>query len=489
MTPAPMSPVADDPEVPVERELNVLRISLCLPGFSETGQLGAVTPGDKTRVSFEISIRGEMVGSLEATSEELGLPLTLGQARESQSDESAFHLPGHILAALESVAPRDGWPLWLSFPRYSGYLPVLPWEPLLKSRLDIPILRLSYTDVQPIGSSETRDVAVCFSFPRAKEFLAASSRQYQAPERTIRYFFDRIPPNLAPYSTFHVFADREMYPVLTSVRDQNPTFRIVVYDAGNAANYHAPDADPELSAASFEAVDSPWLVWIRDALGETSVDLVHFISHGYLGKEEGFLAVSHSLVSNDEEEWSRFIGARQLCTFLDQVGAWSVAFSSPQGNYSISGLRMLQDQIARMRPGPVLFHDVARDPERAGWDAAFQYTYALEEAEAPLSEAVSLCCHPDWALPGTAPDTKTQQLLKELTVAGRMPDVFERGENTPSWLASGQRALERSVARLFDASSESTDQVMSGGAADALRFAAKLLQRHAAKIAGDLKKQ
>jgi hypothetical protein len=365
---------------------------------------------------------------------------------------------------------------------------VFPWEALLKTRLNIPILRLSYTDVQPIRSLKSLDAVVCFSFPRAKEFLAQQGNPlYQPPERTIRYFLERIPLNLGPYTTIHVFADQSVYPILTSLRDSNPQFHIIVYDPRDAARYDAPDADPVLTSTSVEQLESPWLLWIRDALGQTSVDVAHFICHGYLGKEEGVLAVSHSPVLNDDEEWSRFIGARQLCTFLDQVGAWSVAFSSPPANYSISGLRMLQDQIARFRPGPVLFHDMALDPQRHGWDAAYQYAYAIEEAQAPMSAAISLCCHPDWALPGTRVDSKTQRLLKELTLAGRIPEVFEGSENTPSWLASGQRALERSVAQLFHASPDDAGKVMSSGSADALRFSAKLLERHAAKLAANVK--
>ena len=477
MATPPFSLFPDTDSVP--QKLNVVKISLCLPGLSTAGQLGAGTPDHETRVLMDVSIQGEMVGRLEATSQEMGLPLTLAQARKSQGDEHSFRLPGHILAALEKVIPQEAWPLWLSFPRYSGYLPVLPWEPLLKSRLKIPILRLSYTDVQPIRSRMSLDVVICFSFPRAKDFLAAAILDYQSQEETIRYFLEKIPPNLVPYTTFHVFADLALYPFLASLRDGNPELRIIVYDPREAARYGAPNPDPELGTVSDQQLESPWLLWIRDALGKTSVDLVHFICHGYLGKEEGVLAVSHSPVLNDDEEWSRFVGARQLCTFLDQVGAWSVAFSSPRGNYSISGLRMLQDQIARFRPGPVLFHDVARDPGRSGWDEAFQYAYAIEETYAPLSAAVSICCHPDWALPGSTPDSKTQQLLKELTVAGRMPEVFAGVENIPSWLASGQRALERSVAQLIEVSPHDPEKVKSSGSADALRFAANLLERHA----------
>ena len=468
----------------VLQRLNIAKIGIDLPGTSAAGQLGAGAGEDETRVQIELSIQGEMVARLEATAEEMGLPLTLAQARASQSDEGSLHIPSHILAAIQSVDPQDGWPLWLSFPRYSGYLPVLPWERLLKARLNTPILRLSYTDVQPIRSREALDALVCFSFPKAKELLAVSSSTYMTPEQTIEYFFTNIPQNLAPYTTFHVFADEAVYPLLTAIRDRNPGFRILAYDPEGARRYSAPDADPLLANVAKEQLENPWLLWMRDSLGSTSIDLAHFICHGYLGKEDGLLALSRSPLLNDDERWSRFIGLRQLCTFLDQVGAWSVALSSVAANYSISGLRMLQDQIARFRPGPVLFHDMARDPQRTGWDEAFQYAYAVEEAQAPMSDAVSICCHPDWALPGSTADGKTQQLLKELTVAGRIPGVFEGAENTPSWLASGQRARERSVAQLVDAAPNDAAGVRQSGSAQALRFASDLLERHSAKLRG-----
>jgi hypothetical protein len=486
--PVPVGSGGTTPSQPPAQELNVVKISLCLPGMSGSGQLGAATTNDKTRVIFELSIRGELTARLEAGAEELRLPLTIEQARSAQRTEDKYEIPSYVLAALEAVVLQDGWPLWISFPRYSGYLPVLPWEPLLKARLNVPVLRLSYTDVQPIRSRSSLDAVLCFSFPKAKELIAEQSADYQTPETTVQYFLSRIPANLASYTTIHIFADLSLYRTLISIRDNNPAFHIIVYDPNEAAKYAAPAADPQLVEASNENLESPWLLWMRDSLGSRSVDEVHFVCHGYLGKEQGFLAVSHSPLLNDDEAWSRFIGARQLCTFLDQTGAWSVAFSSMRGNYSISGLRMLQDQIARIRPGPVLFHDMARDPDKTGWDQAYQFAYALEDAQAPMSDAVSLCCHPAWALPGTQPDSRTQQLLKELTVAGQMLDVFEGRENTPSWLASGQRALERSVAQLLSTSSGDPETILSGGSAKALQFASKLLQQHAAKFARDVKK-
>ena len=147
----PASPQEPTPqeEAPL-RVLKTIRISLILTGMSSAGQLGISGPDDQTRVLFEISIEGERVGCLEATADEVGLPLSLEQARRLQTEQNTLQLPNHILAALESVVPQNGWPLWLSFPLYSGYLPMMPWETLLKTRLNTPVLRLSYTEVQPI---------------------------------------------------------------------------------------------------------------------------------------------------------------------------------------------------------------------------------------------------------------------------------------------------------------------------------------------------
>jgi hypothetical protein len=352
----------------------------------------------------------------------------------------------------------------------SGYLPIVPWELLLEPKLQVPILRLSYTDVQPIISSQSLDIIVCFSFPVAKQFMD--------PGQIIEYYFRHIPPNIARYTTFHVFADFSIQPLLAQVQARNPECKLKIYDPQAASKYGVPEANPSPSASTVE-LDSPWLLWMRDAMGSQSADLVHFFCHGYLAREDGFLCFSESPLRNEDELYSRFVGARQICTFLDQVGAWSVAFSSQPGNYSIAGLRLLHDQMARIRPGPALYHDMQTDPQCEGLRQAYQYAYAIEESVPPRSESISLCCHPDWAMPATSPDNESAILLRELTLAGRMPDVFHSVENTPSWLASGQRALERSVAQMISVEPGGVKEALKSGTADALRFTADLLNKHA----------
>jgi hypothetical protein len=447
------------------RQFNVVKISLSLNGDPSSSP-----PTTDNRVLFDISIDGKQAGLLDATVEEVGLPLTLGQARIKQTSDSDYGLPDHIGAALEHVVLGGGEPLWLSFPQPSGYLPIIPWELLLNRRLDVPILRLCYTSVQPIVSTQSLDIIVCFSFP--------VSKQVMNPKEVIYYFFDHIPDNIQRYTTFHVFADAAVQPVLVDVRNRKPQCQINIYDPRQASQYEVPSANTSPSDSVSE-VESPWLLWIRDAMGSRSADVVHFFCHGYLGREDGFLCFAQSPLQNDDERFARFVGARQICSFLDQVGAWSVAFSSQPGNYSIAGLRLLHDQMAHIRPGPVLYHDMQLDPESLGLCETYQYAYAIEEAFPPKSSAISLICHPDWAMPVSDPDDESKNLVDTLTLAGRMPDVFEGVENTPSWIASGQRSLERSVAQLISTTPANPAEVLQSGTADALRFVSDVLARHA----------
>jgi hypothetical protein len=269
--------------------------------------------------------------------------------------------------------------------------------------------------------------------------------------------------------------------VLLDVRNRKPQCQINIYDPRQASQYEVPSANPSPSD-SVSDVESPWLLWIRDAMGSRSADVVHFFCHGYLGREDGFLCFAQSPLQNDDERFARFVGARQICSFLDQVGAWSVAFSSQPGNYSIAGLRLLHDQMAHIRPGPVLYHDMQLDPQSLGLCETYQYAYAIEESLPPRSKAISLICHPAWAMPIADPDDESKSLVDTLTLAGRMPDLFEGAENTPSWIASGQRALERSVAKLISTGTSDPAGILQSGTADALRFVADTLERHAKKF-------
>lgn len=461
---------------PLSKRLNALKISLNLAGSggSESSKKGSC-------IQIDCAVGGEHKLSLECSPQEMHLPVSVSEARSLQANDRDYVIPPRILESLRQQLGDSNLPLWLSFPVPAGYLPGLPWERMLRAALPNPsILRLSYQTIQPITPRSSRDILVCFSFARAKEtYLRIPAGQIFAS------FFENIPSNIAAYSAFHVFTDSELFAHAVALRDRSQgTYKIELYDPQSSA-LERPAESSDLSGD--DPIDNPWLLWMRDALGTRSVDVAHFVTHGFLGRQDGLLAFSESPLANDDRGTARFVGGRQVCAFLDQVGAWSAAFSSPPGNYSILGLRMLQDQIARARPGPVLFHDMAADADNAGLNEAYQFAYAVEEAFPPMSTAVNLSCHPEWAMPWTEGDTESRRLLDDLTLAGRIPDVLEGPSNTPSWLASGQRALETSLAHLLAESPGNTERVRDSGAAEALRFTADLLQRHAMKMMSGMK--
>src|SRR4051794_31800532 len=84
--------MATPPPVPaMERQLNVVNISLAL-----ADSVSESMPETQSHVLFEVRINSEQVGLLEATVNEIGLPLTLAQARSIQSTENTYTVPDHI---------------------------------------------------------------------------------------------------------------------------------------------------------------------------------------------------------------------------------------------------------------------------------------------------------------------------------------------------------------------------------------------------------
>jgi hypothetical protein len=449
-----------------ESNLNLLRISLDLTGV-----------GAGPRVLFDIRVGGEQIGLLEASSDEIGLPPTLSEARERDASDAqqVFHIPDYVLTALESVIPPDGKPLWLSLGQPYGYLPIVPWERLLGQRLSCPFLRLPYSHVNPVASRTSIDAVLCFSFPISK-------RRFVDPKTVISQLVQQFPAALGTEVTLHIFGDAEVQPILQSYRERFAnSYRVEIYDPRKAADYEIPNRSTTDTIT--QDLESPWLLWIRDSLSRqgTAADVVHFVCHGYLGRDQGHLAFSQSPLMNEDPEWARFVGARQLCRFLDQVGAWSVSFSSPPRNHSVGGLRFLQEQVAQFRCGPVLLHEMEEDKDGKALDEAFRYIYETGEQPAPKSRALSLYCHPDWEREfSTGSTTRASQLVDDLTLLGRLGrDQFEK-EKAP-FAASFQRSLERTVSQLDSEPKSEEEGAAQKGVEDALRFTSDVVARHLKK--------
>ncbi|HEX4952432.1 MAG TPA: hypothetical protein VF017_03420 [Thermoanaerobaculia bacterium] len=315
--------------------------------------------GASVAVVFELAVGGESLGTVECQLEELGWPES-SRGYEAQDPAATFHLPAWLVASLEGlIRPvlSEGEILWLRFSRPSGGLGLLPWERRLAPLFDCPVVRWPYFDLASAKVGRTIEVGVCATMPQAKHPFALPA--------LLQPIVEELMHSALP-ATFHVFVDGAFESaVRTSLAPAISDGRVRIIPPESAERFGAAPRLYDLETDRPE-IESPWLRWML-AEGPGRLDLVLFLTHGFLSDAKGALAFSESPLQNRDREWARFVGSHQLRQFLDGCGAAMLALVSPPDNHSLSGLLGLADEVARDRPGPVLVHDLGEgDPERLG---------------------------------------------------------------------------------------------------------------------------
>ena len=408
------------------------------------------TSVDPVRVRCDLEGRiGAEFDSLdwrEFAASDLGVPERL-ERRQSLYQGYDFHLPEQLRAWLQDLMVRENpekGPLWLHLAKPYGYLGMVPWERLLQPILDLPILRLpDFLANPPRETPSVLDVVLCSSLPAAKESFMVIDHLSQMAQRIL----DAVPRR----TTIHMFTDREWYPQLRS-RVQNLGLLdgpVQVHDPEAAAHYPPPEASLRIGTRR-GGVENPWLLWIRDALAGRSIDIAHFVCHGYLSGDQGALAFSETPLRNQDLHLARFVGASELTAFLTQVGAWSAAFSSPEHNYCEMGLRQLADSMAQMRPGPIIHHDIPWDFDGQALAGVYRFLFGPAFEPPPTSPALFTYCHPSRL--SAEPEARSQARYTPRAAAKTSAEapshpvfksLFEVEENLPSWIAASERFFEQ----------------------------------------------
>lgn len=379
---------------------------------------------------------GEELALLTVPAQELGLPDEAAASAEGDGSlsEGQFRIPDYLRGALRSAVlssePEDA-PLWLSLVRPIGLLAAVPWERLLHPLLHVPILRLPNHLISPRALRRTLDSVICFSSPVATPELERD---------LIDQFIEQVPVGLAQRTTLHLFADAAVYDKLRAIQRQyESSFRIEVY---------RPPPRDQLRGRL------PWLSWMQESLHGQTADVVHFLCHCYRVREQGALALAEAPDRNQNTDEASLVFAPDLVEFLDTLGAWSVAFSSPPTNASAAGMRMLQDQVARLRPGPIFLHDMSHPDAKEGLAATYGFLYG-EGFAPPNTAAVSLFTHPFHGA-DVRTDDANERLLHDYTLIGHLGDQVN-GLGQPTWLATSQRILEATAGEVAAAVEEDPD--------------------------------
>jgi hypothetical protein len=374
-----------------------------------------------------------------------GLPESIGpgQARSAAS----FHLPesfgDQLGAQLTGQEQEDEAVLWLHFSRPYGYLGLIPWEQLLEPFVASPILRLPDFVVPPPKEIPTiLDVLLWASLPPAETAVDLP--------RQLGMIVRRVSDAASSHRRirFQVFTDARSYRPLKARWGEEGLL-------GDHVRLHDP-ADFERSARSREAeyhhepgsLDDAWLRWILETLNGRSVDFVHFVGHGYFSMDCPSLIVAGGPGENNDRTGMRLMGPAPLNLFLNRVGAWAFACSSPEENDSELGLRHLADMMALHRPGAVLFHDLARDRDGRALSRACRLLFLPPPRQPePLVDAFVYCqpfhvCQAQKRMvESDGPADRAPVIGGEAWIAGQVP-ALQEGENVPAWLAATQRHIE-----------------------------------------------
>lgn len=299
-----------------------------------------------------------------------------------------FDLPDGMMAHIRQWIEqerRDGAPLWVHLVKPYGPLRLVYWEKVFHRELRVPVLMLpDFIFPRPREDDSILEVAVCASRPQAG--LESDTEAYVAA------VIGSINAGPNKQVKIHLFADQDILSRLPAFPSASSK-HVIVYDVGSSYGRM-----PDRARAQFDADDgalrSPWLKWMAATLTASSIDVVHFICHGHLADDRGSLLLAASPSPSNSVCEANRVGRTELKTFLTQIGAWSSVFTSLPGNKSNFGLRVIADDIAQSRPGPLMLHYLSRDVEGHSLQHGYDFLYGRLASTPPMSDALLIYCQP-----------------------------------------------------------------------------------------------
>jgi hypothetical protein len=383
---------------------------------------------------------------------------------------------------LENTEPDE--PLWLQIGKSAGHLAVVPWERILQPVLRRPLLRVPNFVEEPLFSAGPLRIILCVSSPRAKTPFNAVDYAWK--------FINKVRDSIPDHSSIHIFADLEDYDQLRDMETfyQPRNFHEVMLDRYiYVHNPHEADAFGKGGTDQFSEfskhLSSPWLLWMASALNGKSVDAVHFVCPGYFWRDSGALALARSPGENVDRDWAHFVGADELMTFLDLVGARTTGFSPPYEDVWAIGLRLLADRLAWERPGPLFLHDT----EHGSFEdmrQVYSFLFSAEYQELPSVSTLMLYSHPECffrhsgasatflsGMKATIPFEEEEKFIGKMTSFRDHMELPCLAENEPVWLKAWRNQIKQKLFGMKD-----QDHMTQLGMIDALQKIESYMKDH-----------
>ena len=383
----------------------------------------SMTNASRDDVTFTLQAKSDgMLRDLQSwrsTISALGLDSHSG-VRPTQRVLDRPDFPPRMLAFIRNyyeTDPRGRRPIWVHVVAPYGALRFVAWERVLGRALGVPVLMLpDFIFPPPLDTEEELEVVVCGSAPLGHEHWSV----LDAMRTTVRCISNAVDRRVH----LHVFTDQAIYDTLLREWTGLPGFaeQATMHDPATARPF--ADETDEASEASPYALRSPWLRWMAETLSGHSVDVAHFVCHGYLSRGHGAMLFAQSPLGRTDRYLAAPVRSPELNSFLTTMGAWASSFVSLPDNYSELGLRAVIDDIAQTRPGPLIMNASAADPTGEALSAAYGFLFGRTRRSPPASEALCLYCQP-YLDPSADPAADTSRTRRRsIAPPAEVPSVF-----------------------------------------------------------------
>jgi hypothetical protein len=385
------------------------------------------------------------------TLDELNLPERLYRQAQAVQQYEGDLPPAFIERVLAGLERRENTsaPLWIHLAASSGYLLCVPWERLLHPHVQLPILRLpEFLVGPPRRLPRPLRVALCAG-------VRTRGTSWD-PTMLLPEMVRQIATALDGRVQLELFVEASMTSAVRAAIERAgvAAVSVMVHEPDEGTRQSQQPQTAERRAGSVARLDNAWLLWMRRALESTSVDVVHFIGHGFISGSAPAICLSHSPLDGDTQ-WARPIGVAEIGAFSTQVGAWSTTLSSAPDNPSPMGLCAFAHHVAQSRPGPLVHHDLQHDPDLSALRDVYAFLYASPPAPPPSSRALIVYCHP--ARVADAP----QELLRTFSAVPADVDqaadalcetsfteTSALGDDVPAWVSAASRFVEKRALQL-----------------------------------------
>jgi hypothetical protein len=331
-----------------------------------------------------------------------------------------------LRASLALMNLESERPLWLNLVRPYGYIGMLPWEFVLGTLLDRPVLRLPDFLERPRENTSVLELAVVFDPPSPVPAAQAELQLRSIVEQTLA-------ASSRPKTSVNVFTTAAWIEQLEQLRSIGGDPRVKIHSPHKAVELvESLHSRPERRTGA-----RPWLDWICAAVEGRSIDAVHFVGRAVVTSARSGLLISSAPVPDPDNQTTTvsLITIADIGVALTRVGAWAAIFSPPPDSCDGLAMPFVADAFAHSRPGTVLYHR-AKAEDREILRQSLQFLFSSEPAQPPKLSAGFVYCQPGIvAAHVDFQDKLLFDVLKQNADLIGTPD-------TPNWAAATQRYIE-----------------------------------------------